>query len=185
MQRDKTIGELYAGTYVVYSNVKVKEHMVFWLEQKMRPRITSDSYDAYRNTVHRHIIPHIGNLNMTELKHSHVQALYNKEAAISVSSARLVKTVMNTSMRYALNKKVISINPAVYVALPKKVEKKKYHTRNIDERKTLNVKLIITLLQASEGTPKHMQILFAVLLGLRRSEINGVKYSDIDYINRT
>lgn len=30
-----------------------------------------------------------------------------------------------------------------------------------------------------------MQVLFAVLLGLRRCEINGVKYSVIDYINRT
>ncbi|WP_405560060.1 site-specific integrase [Roseburia faecis] len=30
-----------------------------------------------------------------------------------------------------------------------------------------------------------MQILFNVLLGLRRQEINGLKYSDVDYINRT
>lgn len=30
-----------------------------------------------------------------------------------------------------------------------------------------------------------MQVLFNVLMGLRRSEINGLKYSDIDYINRT
>lgn len=30
-----------------------------------------------------------------------------------------------------------------------------------------------------------MQIIFAVLMGLRRGEINGLKYSDVDYINRT
>ena len=30
-----------------------------------------------------------------------------------------------------------------------------------------------------------MQVLFTVLMGLRRREINGVKYSDVDYINRT
>lgn len=30
-----------------------------------------------------------------------------------------------------------------------------------------------------------MQILFAVLMGLRRSEINALKYSDVDYIHRT
>ena len=41
------------------------------------------------------------------------------------------------------------------------------------------------LLQASKNTPIHMQILFNVLLGLRRQEINGLKYSDVDYINRT
>lgn len=33
--------------------------------------------------------------------------------------------------------------------------------------------------------PIHMQVLFNVLMGLRRSEINAVKYSDVDYVNRT
>ena len=41
------------------------------------------------------------------------------------------------------------------------------------------------LLEASKDTPIHMQILFYVLMGLRRQEINAVKYSDVDYINRT
>ena len=30
-----------------------------------------------------------------------------------------------------------------------------------------------------------MQVLFNVLMGLRRQEINGLKYSDVDYINCT
>lgn len=183
--RDKTLGELYSGTYVVYANVKVKDFMVFWLEKEMRPRITSGSYETYSNIVHNHIIPAIGKMKMTEIKRSHVQALYNEEAAVSVSVARLVKTAMNTSMRYAMNKKIISVNPTSGVELPKRVEKKKYHTRSIDEKKTLNVRQILTLIEASKDTPIHMQVLFAVLLGLRRCEINGVKYSDIDYINRT
>lgn len=52
-------------------------------------------------------------------------------------------------------------------------------------KKTLTVEQILRLIEASKDTPIHMQVLFAVLLGLRRCEINGVKYSDIDYINRT
>lgn len=197
--RDKTLGELYSGTYVVYSNVKVKDFMLFWLEKEMRPRITSGSYETYSNIVNNHVIPAMGNIKMTEIKRSHIQSLYNEEAAASVSIARLVKTVMNTSMQYAVNKKIItlilpdgievsfrvSINPTIDVALPKQVEKKAYHTRNIDTQKTLNMEQVLTLIEASKDTPIHMQVLFAVLLGLRRCEINGVKYSDIDYINRT
>ena len=183
--RDKTLGELYSGTYVVYSNVKVKDFMLFWLEKEMRPRITSGSYETYSNIVNNHVIPAMGKIKMTEIKRSHIQSLYNEEAAASVSIARLVKTVMNTSMQYAVNKKIISINPTIDVALPKQVEKKAYHTRNIDTQKTLNMEQVLTLIEASKDTPIHMQVLFAVLLGLRRCEINGVKYSDIDYINRT
>lgn len=83
--RDKTIGELYSGTYVVYANMKVKDFMIFWLEKEMRPRITSDSYGTYSNIVYNHIIPAIGKMKMTEIKRSHVQTLYNEEAAVSVS----------------------------------------------------------------------------------------------------
>ena len=67
----------------------------------------------------------------------------------------------------------------------KKIAKKPYHTRNIDTQKTLNMDQILILLEASRNTPIHMQVLFNVLMGLRRREINGVKYSDVDYINRT
>ena len=40
-------------------------------------------------------------------------------------------------------------------------------------------------MEESKDTPIHMQVLFNVLMGLRRQEINAVKYSDVDYINRT
>ena len=78
--------------------------------------------------------------------------------------------------------KIVSVNPAVGVELPKQVEKAAYHVRSIDEQKTLTMEQIQTLLEASRGTPIHMQILFNVLMGLRRQEINGLKYSDVDYI---
>lgn len=59
--RDKTLGELYSGTYVVYSNVKVKDFMLFWLEKEMRLRITSGSYETYSNIINNHVIPAMGN----------------------------------------------------------------------------------------------------------------------------
>lgn len=35
------------------------------------------------------------------------------------------------------------------------------------------------------GWKRRRTVLLNVLMGLRRSEINGVKYSDVDYVNRT
>lgn len=184
--RDKTVGELYSGTYVVYANVRVKEFMEFWVEEDIRNRVGSnETYKTYAGIVYLHIIPTLGNRKMVDITRGDVQKLYNMKTEYSVSVARLVKTVMNVSMRYAVDKKIISVNPAEGINLPKKVEKKPYHTRNIDTQKTLSLEQIQILLEASRDTPIHMQVLFNVLMGLRRREINGVKYSDIDYINRT
>ena len=70
------------------------------------------------------------------------------------------------------------------INLPKKIKKTEYRVLKIDEKKTLTLPQVLRLIEASEATPIHMQILFAVLMGLRRSEINGLKYSDVDYIHR-
>lgn len=34
--RERTIAELYSGTYVVYANIKVKDFMEFWLEEDIK-----------------------------------------------------------------------------------------------------------------------------------------------------
>ena len=76
-------------------------------------------------------------------------------------------------------------NCAEKVMLPKHIKKKAYRTQKIDVTKTLTLEQVVKLIDASKGTPVYMQILFASLMGLRRGEINGLKYSDVDYINRT
>ena len=122
---------------------------------------------------------------MTGVTAGDVQKLYQTKSDYSVSVAKMVKTVMNISFRYAVTLKVIAKNPTEGIHLPKKVKKQPYHTRVVDEQKTLNMEQIHILLEKSRDTPIHMQVLFNVLMGLRRSEINAVKYSDIDYVNRT
>lgn len=184
--RKETIGELYNGTYRVYVNVNVKDFMEFWLENDIKARVKShETYDTFSRTVKNHINPALGNRKMDSVAASDIQALYNAMAEYSVSVARMVKTVINISMRYAVEMKVITANSAKGINLPKKVKKLPYHARNIDTQKTLTMEQIHVLLEKSKETPIHMQVLFNVLMGLRRSEIIAVKYSDVDYVNRT
>lgn len=184
--RKITIGRLVNGTYVVNDRVKVKEFLEYWLEYDIRKRVqSSNTYGAYSNIVKKHIIPILGNKKMTEINKGDVHRLYKDRAEYSKYIVRLVKTVMNVSFRYAVKCKLIPVNPAEGVNLPKAAEVGVYHTRNIDTAKTLNMEQILQLLEASKDTPIHIQILFNVLMGLRRQEINAVKYSDVDYLNRT
>ena len=183
--RDRTMGELYSGNYVVYTNVKVRDFLDFWLEKEMRPRIADSTYKSYHDAIRLYVVPEIGNINMSDLKRSHVQNLYYDTATKSVTIAKRVKTIMNTSMRYAVSRKIISGNPAKEVSLPKKIKQNPYHQRSIDVKKTLNIEQVVTLIEAAKESPIYMEVLFAAMMGLRRSEINGLKYSDIDYINRT
>ena len=83
------------------------------------------------------------------------------------------------------HRRIIANNPAEGVDLPKTKRKQPFHTRQIDVQKTLTIEQVLQLIEESKKTPIYLQVLFNVLMGLRRQEIIGVKYSDIDFINRT
>lgn len=185
-ERKRITAELYNGTYIA-DEVKLKDVLNKWLEYDIRQRVRSrNTYDSYSSTVKNHIIPYFGeNKLITDITKGDIYRLYQDRAKYSVSVTRQVKVVINTAMRYAVENKLIAVNPAEGVDLPKLVAPKPYHTRVIETAKTLTADQIMVLLEESKNTPIHMQVLFNVLMGLRRQEINGVKYSDVDYINRT
>lgn len=184
-ERDEVLGQLYSETYIVYGKIRVAEFMTHWLEEVMRPKITDNTYGNYKNIIYNYVNPQLGTMYMSTLNQGHIKKLYDSIAEKSEAVARNAKVVMNTSFEYAKNKNVIMANCAEKVMLPKHIKKKAYRTQKIDVTKTLTLEQVVRLIDASKGTPVYMQILFASLMGLRRGEINGLKYSDVDYINRT
>lgn len=184
-ERNKVIAELHNGTFVLEEKINVKKFFTFWLEEEMRPRITSNSYDAFKNVVYRYIIPKIGNIKMIDLNRSHIQNLYVSIAKQYHSIAKTCKTIMNTALNYALTKNIVSMNIAKNIDLPKEIKGSAFHMRNIDSSRTLTVEQVKTLIEKSKDTPLYLYVLFASLLGLRKSEIRGLKYEDIDYVKRT
>ena len=184
-ERDEVVGQLRDRTYVVYDKIRVADFMTYWLEDVMKTEITSDTYDGYKNVIYNYVIPKYGKMYMSTLNQGYITNLYKEITDKYESVARIAKTVMKTALDYAKSKSVVSVNCAIGVSLPKSVKKTEYRVRQIDTQKTMTLPQVLTLIEASKDTPIYMQILFAVLMGLRRGEINGLKYSDVDYINRT
>ena len=184
LEREKIIAQLVTKTFIVYKKQLVTEFLNEWLENDIKVRTTANTYSLYRNTIKNHINPLIGKTILTDLSRMQIKNMYISIAENSHKLAEISKSIMNTSMRYAVNKGKLSENPANDVPLPKNIKGKAYHTRAIKENKTLNLEQIAILINASENTGIHMQILFAALMGLRRGEINGLKYSDVDFIHQ-
>ncbi len=186
-ERDKVVTELNTRTFLINDNINVKDFFTYWLERVMKPnRLTSNSYDSYKNIVYNHIIPSfIGKLKMTNVNRGHIQKFFNEKAKFSHNIVKLCRIVMKSAFGHALAKGIVNNNVVENVYLPKSVKRSKYRTRKIDIKKTLNEEQIKLLIEKSKNTPIYLQVIFAVLMGLRKQEINGLKYSDIDYIHRT
>ena len=183
-ERDKMVAELASGKYVVKEKIYVKDFFIHWLEEEIKPRVTESTYRAYKNSIYYHIVPRIGNIAINLLNCGHIQEFYEDESKKSHSSLRMAKAVMDSAMKYALNKQMIVINPTIGVRLPKSLPKKEYRKLNINVQKTLSIEQLKVLINAAKGTSIYLQVLFSSLMGLRISEVNGLKYSDIDFVSR-
>lgn len=185
-ERDAAVAQLHDGRYVVYKNVKVSELLEYWLEYEMKPRANfrANSYTTYKNCINKHIIPGIGKLKLLTLNQGHILKLLKSISKKYPSMPRVAKPILNKALEFAVSKKLLMINPCEDITLPEK-KKEGYHSLVVKEEKTLTLEQVKILLEASKDTKIHMQLVFALLMGLRRGEINGIKYSDIDYERRT
>lgn len=103
----------------------------------MKPKITSDSYDSYKNVIYNYIIPITGSIKLTALNKGRIQTLYKKVSEKSFSVTKICKVVTKTALDYALSKNLVNFNAALDVSLPKDIPKNKYKTINIDSKKNI------------------------------------------------
>ena len=122
---------------------------------------TANTYYNYRDCIQKHIIPRIGGLRLLALNQGYLMKMYKEPVKQYSAISKRARTIMNTSMRYALSKRLIMTNPCEGLELSKGVKKSKYHTIIVDETKTYTLEQVKLLLEASKETRIHMQMVFA------------------------
>lgn len=184
-ERYVALAGLKNRTYLVYGNVLFKDYIMHWLEDDIKVRTQNyNTYDTYRRIMKKHIIPVLGNKRMYSLNVADITRLYSKVFDHSEAVAKQVKVIVNCCLKYGVRERALSSNVANGVELPRGATKAPYRSRVINADKTLNHEQILKLIEGSKGTPIYMMVLFNVIMGLRCSEILGVKYEDVDYIKQ-
>ena len=150
------------------------EYVEKWLQKKEATKRANTSL-SYRQYAELHIIPEFGKYKVKDITRQMLQEYANmKLKKLSVSSVKKQFIVIRGALHDAAVDDVISSNPAENVEFPEAVK---------FEGKSYTPDQVLTLLEAAakEGEPIHSAILLAVIYGLRRSEICGLRWKDIDF----
>ena len=113
---------------------------------------TANTYYNYRDCIQKHIIPRIGGLRLLALNQGYLMKMYKEPVKQYSAISKRARTIMT--------------NPCEGLELSKGVKKSKYHTIIVDETKTYTLEQVKLLLEASKETRIHMQMVFALLMGL-------------------
>jgi len=138
------------------------------------------TYDVYAHMVEKHIYPYFKPLNVTlrNVNPAVIQKYVNDKISEGISPNTVIKqyAVIRTALQQAYRMKLIKENVCDLVEKPKR---SKYHGEyyNADE--------INALLNVAKGSPIETPIYLATYFGLRRSEVIGMRWSAVDFTNRT
>ncbi len=175
----KILDQLHKGAYVEPSTMLVCEFLEKWLAHAAT-RVSAKTHERYKELIDAHVVPELGTFRMGQLRPLHFQSLYTDllatgrrdgKGGLSAQTVVHVHRVVRTAFHQALRWQLLAVNPIDAVDPPRP---KKREMLALDETQTAR------LLRVTEGTRLYMPVLLAVSLGMRRGELLGLRWTDID-----
>lgn len=178
---------------VISSDMLLKDYLTMWIDEYVQYDKSFNTFDKYKKTSEKYIIPSIGNIKLKDLKVIHIEKFLRDLKKCKIKTATGEKQISPTSvqnyygiLRTALNKAVklqmLTDNPCKFVDTPKR-SKFKANTLSIDE-----IKLIknISSSDSYEDYIFNLAMDLTLETGLRRGEMCGLDWNkDIDLENKT
>lgn len=167
----KIENSLRENSYIEPSRITLREYTQKWLEGK-KPSIALNTYIGYKKNI-THINDNIGDVPLQKLNEMHIETMYvNLNRKFSGTSILYIHRVLSNALKQAVKMRLITVNPCNFVNPPKK-EKFIAAFYEPDE--------VRALLEAFKSSYIYITVLLAVTRGLRRSEILGLTWDDIDF----
>lgn len=184
------LAEHQRGEHIEPTKLTVKEYLEReWLPVQKAARKPT-TYGGYNFIVEKRIVPALGDLRLSELTAGDVARLYTtlratgrlvgkktgkeKGSGLSERSVKHTHSVLHAALEHAVDAGFIARNPAR--RLPRS---SRPNPRNV-EMKTWTAEQLRAFLTSVDGDRLRPAFLVTALTGLRRSELCGLKWEDVD-----
>jgi integrase len=173
----KTVAQVDAGLTYQSSRSTLTDYLGSWLVS-IKTTVRPGTWYQYEMSCRNYILPRLGRIKLKDLNPGHLQALYNAQIEVGkgVRTIKVVHVVLHKSLKQAVKLGMIGKNPADVVDPPKYQH---------EEMKIYNDTQVNQMLFTARGDRNETLFNLAVTTGCRQSELLALKWSDLDWQNRT
>lgn len=167
-----TIQDIASGNIILDKNISVELYLKKWLDTYCKT-LSPTSLDGYTRYVNRYVLPNIGHFKMCKVLPINIQTLINDFAQThSPKSCKSLCGILHKAFNDAKRDGFVKSNPAEGIRLPKG-PKYQYNIYTNEQ--------YLELLRRTSGIIEEIPIALAGLCGMRKSEILGLTWNDIDF----
>lgn len=156
----------------------LENYLTRWLTDSVKDTVRRSTFVQYKSVVNRHLIPALGRLKLKALTPAHARSLYREklDCELSPRTVQYIHVTLHKALKQAVMDGLIPRNIADAVKAPQA------HKIEVTPLTPAEVKV---LLSAASGDRLETLYITAIHTGLRRSELLGLKWTDIDLDART
>lgn len=165
---------LNTGTYIDIKKLTLKDYLSKWLVDYVENNVKYKTRRSYKETVKNHLVPNLGNYMLDKLSPSIIQNYYTfciNETNLSNTSIHYIHKILKQALNQAIKWQIINRNPCDSVTPPKK-NKPKHIIPNSEQ--------INLILEECKFERIRTAVFLAIVTGMRRGEICGLKWEDVD-----
>lgn len=172
-QLKEALHQQQQGTLVTAPQQTVKQYLEYWLEEVHRQSIRARTYERYEEIIRLHLVPVLGRHPLEKLSPQHLQSFYNKKLkeGLSATTVTTIHNVLHKALDNAVRWNLVARNVCEAVSPPR---------RKRFEIQPLNTQQAFQLLVAAQDHPNRALFVLAIATGMRRGELLGLKWQDVD-----
>ena len=164
------------GTYIPPNQDELSVYVDAWLAAK-KVSVSRNTYNKYENMARIHIKPVLGDYEVQKITRNDIQNFITAKSEVrSPETIASIHMVLKNILEVAVSDQKISRNPCTKIELPKIIE---------PPIRILTEEEMTAILTATFDTKVYDVVFLEYSTGLRRGEILGLNWDDIDFDNNT
>src|SRR5215204_5114261 len=169
----KAISDREGGLVFDAGTLKLGDYLDRWLANSVKGTVRQRTWERYEQIARVHIKPALGRLKLKSLTPAHVRSLYREklDAGLAPRTVQYVHTTLHKALKDAVSDGLVPRNVTEGIRAPRP-KKKEVNALSPDQAHAF--------LSAARGDRFEALYVVAVHCGLRKGELLGLRWDDVD-----